>query len=66
MHVRSRIHPSESLPHSPFVCVSLQGTHDSWILKHSLFHIISIFSNNESKKEKEKVEKHSGACYVLS
>lgn len=28
--------------------------------------IISILNNDESKKEKEKVEKHPGTCALLS
>lgn len=57
MHIRSGIHPRESL--APQLSVSLWVLHDEWRLKHSFFHIISVFSNGESKKEKENMEKHS-------
>lgn len=57
VHIRSGIHPRESLASQ--LPVSLLMLHDAWMLKHSLLHIISIFSDDESKKGKENIEKYS-------
>ena len=63
VHIRSGIHPRESLASQ--LPVSFMMLHDAWMRKHSLLHIISVFSDDESERKGEHREIFS-SCSLLS